>query len=277
MLPTNAVMDSSTGDIYIADYGNYAVKVVYGNTGRNAILEHDVSSRSSKLVSEVSTDLSKPLGLETDEDCNSLYIADSANHRVLKYAFGATPAITTVIGTGAPGKSDSSATATTFQIDSPSAVALNGDILYVVDSGNKRVLAVNLVDQSVEIFDGSAADSSIVFERPVSAAIAQTEVCIKPEPSLTIMRLITPKMWIYESEDVPDAQDGEVLVVADAASRALRKIDLQTKTAALLVDYTAWRSFVVEEAETSIAATGLEHAFYGVSSFFGVRPTSAPE
>lgn len=54
-------------------------------------------------MSEVSTDLSKPLGLETDEDCNSLYIADSANHRVLKYAFGATPAITTVIGTGTPG------------------------------------------------------------------------------------------------------------------------------------------------------------------------------
>lgn len=55
-------------------------------------------------MSKVSTDLSKPLGLETDEDCNSLYIADSANHRVLKYAFGATPAITTVIGTGAPGE-----------------------------------------------------------------------------------------------------------------------------------------------------------------------------
>ncbi|CDJ66595.1 hypothetical protein, conserved [Eimeria necatrix] len=277
MLPTNAVMDSSTGDIYIADYGNYAVKVVHGDTGRNAILEHDVTSRSSTLVSEVSTDLSKPLGLETDEDCNSLYIADSANHRVLKYAFGATPAITTVIGTGTPGESDSSATATSFQINSPSAVALNSDILYVVDSGNKRVLAVNLVDQSVEIFGGSAADpSSITFERPVSAAIAQAEVRKEPEPSLTIMRLITSKMRIYESEDVPEAQDGEVLVVADAASRALSKIDLQTKTATLLVDYTAWRSFVVEEAETSIAATGLEHAFYGVSSFFGVRPTSAP-
>lgn len=80
---------------------------------------------------------------------------------------------------------------------------------------------MNLVDQSVEIFGGSAADpSSITFERPVSAAIAQAEVRKEPEPSLTIMRLITSKMRIYESEDVPEAQDGEVLVVADAASRA---------------------------------------------------------
>ena len=33
MLPANAIMDADTGDVYVADYSNYAVKVVHGETG----------------------------------------------------------------------------------------------------------------------------------------------------------------------------------------------------------------------------------------------------
>ena len=32
-LPAHAIMDSATRDIYIADYNNFAVKVVHGDTG----------------------------------------------------------------------------------------------------------------------------------------------------------------------------------------------------------------------------------------------------
>lgn len=54
MLPTNAVMDSSTGDIYIADYGNYAVKVVYGNTGMRKVTKDLINQKSVQFLTSSS-------------------------------------------------------------------------------------------------------------------------------------------------------------------------------------------------------------------------------
>ena len=34
MLPSSVVMDPKTRDIYIADYANFAVKIIDGTTGR---------------------------------------------------------------------------------------------------------------------------------------------------------------------------------------------------------------------------------------------------
>lgn len=71
--------------------------------GRNAIVEHDVALRSSTLMSSISAQLSKPLGLGVDTDCSNLYIADSGNHRVLKYNLGGSQPPETIIGTGTAG------------------------------------------------------------------------------------------------------------------------------------------------------------------------------
>ncbi|CDJ29124.1 Cast multi-domain protein, related [Eimeria mitis] len=249
MLPANARMDSATGDIYFADYSNYAVKVVHGETGRNAIVEHDVALRSSALMSKISTQISKPLGLDIDADCSFLYIADSGNHRVVKHKLAEAQDTNTVIGTGTAGKSDatSNVAPSSFQINMPSGVALYNAKVYVVDSGNKRVLEVDTSSNVVKELPGSGASitkgqssnsSGVIFERPVSAAIVDRESDI-------------------------------VLVVADLDARALRKIDLQTNTISTLIDYSAWRSPVVNDAEKSIATTGIEEAFYGISSFYG--------
>ncbi|CDI82519.1 hypothetical protein, conserved [Eimeria praecox] len=249
MLPANAIMDSTTGDIYLADYSNYAVKVVHGETGRNAIVEHDVALRSSALLSKISTQISKPLGLDIDADCSNLYIADSGNHRVVKHELAGTQATNTVIGTGTAGKSDtaSNAAPTSFQLNMPSGVALHNGTVYVVDSGNKRVLEVNTNTNSVKELAGSHAGpssggasnpSEILFEKPVSAAVADQEGAI-------------------------------MLVVSDIGARALRKIDIQANTISTLVDYSTWQSPVADDANISIATTGLEEAFYGISSFYG--------
>ncbi|CDJ55941.1 hypothetical protein EMWEY_00000230 [Eimeria maxima] len=290
-LPANAIMDPTTGDVYVTDYSNYAVKVVHGDIGtvetlvsgasvggalswiqstspvglafcqrtkklyisypgRNAIVEHDVGLRSSALLSELSAKLSKPLGLDIDADCTSIYIADSGSHRVLKHELAASQSIETIIGTGTAGKSDPAAPTapTSFQINLPSGVALHNGILYVVDSGNRRVLEVTLGTNAVKVLPGAGdnAPSSgqsplgVFFEKPVSAAIAEQESDI-------------------------------LLVVADVVARALRKIDLTANTISTLKDFSAWRSPVVDDAETSIATAGLEEAFYGISSFYGAN------
>lgn len=51
----------------------------------------------------ISASVSKPLGLDLDAGCTSLYVADSGNHRVVKHTLGTTNVIT-VIGTGVAGQ-----------------------------------------------------------------------------------------------------------------------------------------------------------------------------
>ena len=72
--------------------------------GRNAIVEHDVKSRSSFLMEGISASTSKPLGLVLDANCSSLYIADSGSHRVLKHTFSSPGGVEVVIGTGTAGQ-----------------------------------------------------------------------------------------------------------------------------------------------------------------------------
>ena len=83
--------------------------------------------------------LNGPLGLAVDRS-GSLYIADSANHRIRRIASGR---ITTVAGTGVRGFSGDGGRAIEARLDSPSAVAVDAlGSLYILDQGNKRIRKV---------------------------------------------------------------------------------------------------------------------------------------
>ena len=75
-------------------------------------------------------------------DDGSLLIADTANHRVRRVDPAGT--ISTVAGTGSAGFSGDGGAATTAQLRSPEAVAVDADgNLYIADTGNARVRRVN--------------------------------------------------------------------------------------------------------------------------------------
>lgn len=89
--------------------------------------------------SPTSAEFNLPLGLAFDSSGN-LYIADSANARVRKISGGT---ITTVAGNGTTGYSGSGGAATSAEMLSPSAVAVdsNGDI-FIADTGNHVIWEV---------------------------------------------------------------------------------------------------------------------------------------
>ncbi|KAL8273754.1 hypothetical protein Esti_002354 [Eimeria stiedai] len=290
MLPSNAVMDPDTRDIYIADFKNFAIKRVSGSTGLiktilsgssavgslswirnngpvglafcsktrtlfisypgpNAVVEYNVLSGFFSVINSVSSVASKPLGLVLDSGCSHLYVADSANHRVLKYTLeGAN--VETIAGTGTRRLPSMGANANKQplpnQLNSPSGVAINDNMLYIADTGNKRVVEVDIsAPQGFRVVAGEGADvegagplsvdkqkaSEKSLEMPVSLAIADDQV----------------------------------------SPARLRLLNLQTLKLGTLADYSAWVSGLIEAAKRKVAQTGLEAAFNGISPFYKVR------
>jgi DNA-binding beta-propeller fold protein YncE len=79
-------------------------------------------------------------------DGSTLYIADYGTHRILRATeCGEGCTVTTIAGTGTPGSSGAvGAPATSVQLNSPIAVSLDGESLYISDMLNERVLGIDL-------------------------------------------------------------------------------------------------------------------------------------
>ncbi|MEA2516552.1 MAG: tripartite motif-containing protein 71 [Actinomycetota bacterium] len=82
------------------------------------------------LQETAQTEMYHPYGLATD-DIGNIYVADTSNHRVIKFGPNLEPIW--IIG-GTPGQEDG-------QLYYPEAVAFGNDTIYVADTGNHRVQA----------------------------------------------------------------------------------------------------------------------------------------
>ena len=82
----------------------------------------------------------RPSGVAYDAD-GDLFIADTARNQVFEITVGGTIAV--VVGNGTQGFSGDGGPATAAQLNAPMsvAVATNG-ILYIADTGNQRIRAV---------------------------------------------------------------------------------------------------------------------------------------
>lgn len=125
------------------------------------------------MMTAISSGLSKPLGLALDPECKDLYIADSGNNRVLGHVIGSEtvtvvagdegkgqhsqkgseysiiqatwwcPSTSQLLNASAAivpsGESKESKEIQDTQLNRPSGLAIKDNMLYVADSGNKRV------------------------------------------------------------------------------------------------------------------------------------------
>ncbi|KAL8456161.1 hypothetical protein Emag_000007 [Eimeria magna] len=198
MLPSNTVMDPETRDIYIADFRNFAIKRVSGATGRNAVVKYDVISSSFSIVGPISSIASKPLGLALDTSCSHLYVADSANHRVLKYTLDAAT-VDTIAG------QDANKQISPDQLNSPSGVAISDNLLYIADTGNRRIVEVDV--RQPQISRIVAGEGALALEAVNQLPFVEQEASE-----------ITLKMPV--SVALADDQGEIVLVISDAKARA---------------------------------------------------------
>jgi len=143
--PQMIIVDSITGKVFIADYGNNrvlrfsSVAAAINNMDAEAVLGQDNLTGYSSGTS--SKQLSYPTGLSLDLAGN-LWVVDQSNSRILRFpnatTFTSGEAANMVIGqnkftSAKNGTSDSSLT-------NPRSVFIHDDTLWLSDAGNNRVL-----------------------------------------------------------------------------------------------------------------------------------------
>lgn len=121
------VVDGET-IVYIADDGNHRIRTV---------------SSEGEVQTLQTGPLRNPMGVATGGG-GTVYIADYGNHRVLRATgcSGEGCSMATVAGTGTAGSAGGIGDpATAIQFDGPVALALDGNLLYIVDTRNGRIVA----------------------------------------------------------------------------------------------------------------------------------------
>jgi uncharacterized protein (TIGR03437 family) len=185
--PTGVALDAA-GNLYIADTGNSLIRVV---------------AKSNQYITSLSTTaiLKSPRGVAVDAT-GSVYIADTGNSRILKVTPNASTTVTTIVaGNGVVGFSGDGGPATSAQLNSPSAVALDsaGNI-YVADTNNNRVRRVTadgiitaiagIARSGYSGDQGPATSAQLSFPRGV-AVNASGKVYIADNQN-SVIRLLTP-------------------------------------------------------------------------------------
>ena len=101
--------------------------------------------------------LSEPAGLVFGEGV--LYISDSGNNRIMAIQLRDS-LITTIAGVGTPGFAGDGGPATDALLDHPTALAIanNAAVLYIADTGNHRIRAVNLATGTISTIAGNGTE-----------------------------------------------------------------------------------------------------------------------
>lgn len=171
--PMDIVVDNSTGNLYIVEWGNHAIRkitpagVVTTFAGAVSLGYVDATGASARFK--------YPSGMTIDSAGN-LYVADNGNNCIRKI----TPAgvVTTVAGTTTAGNADGTGTAAGFSTPMDVGVDSSGN-LYVADGSNYRIrkitpsgVVTTLAGSTAGFAD--ATGTSAQFESPDGIVVDST-------------------------------------------------------------------------------------------------------
>jgi sugar lactone lactonase YvrE len=191
------------GNVYIADSFNNRLRKVTVSTGKiTTIAGTGFKGSSVDGVDAISANLDIPESVCVDLSGN-IYIADSANHRIQKVS-ASTLKITTVAGTGFYGFSGDGKAATSAELHSPLAVAVDRDgNLYIADTFNHRLRKVT-------------ATSGII------TTVAGADI-----PGFTADGIDAIGSQLYYPKGVAVDQSGDIFI-ADSTNYRIRKVIVST-------------------------------------------------
>lgn len=158
--PKGAVYDERDGITYIVDMRNERVRAlsdddtittIAGN-GEKGYSGDDVAARETALNFPQSSN-PRPGGAIA-QDGDLLYIADTENHRIRTIDV-VTGMITTVVGTGEAGYTGDGGPAAAAQINYPLDIEVEGGVLYIADTDNHVIRAVDLATGLISTIAGS--------------------------------------------------------------------------------------------------------------------------
>ena len=166
------VFITSAGVIYVTDTGNHRVRSFTVGGNITTVAGDGTAGYGGDGDDATTASLSSPTGVCVAGD--SLYIADRGNHRI-RVVNLTTDRITTFAGKGIAGFAGDGGDADSALFDSPTDVYVDpaGEILYIADSGNHRIRAVNLAGNTITTVAGNgssgyAGDGSLAVNAQLS-------------------------------------------------------------------------------------------------------------
>ena len=179
------VTDGNT--LYVADFGNHRIREVSAGA--------DTADTQVSLLAGSGTpgyadgagtaaQFNSPIGLAVSG--TTLYVADSNNHRIRAIDLASpNKTVSTIAGSGTPGHADGAAG--TARFNGPSSLAVSGTTLYVADSDNHRIRAIDLAspNKTVSTIAGSGtpghadgAGAAAQFNVPIDLAVSGTTLYV---------------------------------------------------------------------------------------------------
>jgi uncharacterized protein (TIGR03437 family) len=174
--PTGLAVDTA-GNVYIAEgsigsgsgltEGDHRIWRVSPGGVLASVAGNGLDSFSGDAASASRAQLNTPSGMALDAAGN-LFFADTLNHRIRRISPGGT--ITTVAGNALPGFSGDGGPASSAELDTPTAVAVDSQgNLYIADSANNRVRKVT-ADGTITTFAGNGNAALFGDGGPAAAA-----------------------------------------------------------------------------------------------------------
>lgn len=131
--PTGVAVDKND-NIYVADFSNNMIRKITP-AGLVSTFAGNVND-GHKDANGTAASFNHPYGLIYDRGEGSIIVADTYNNKIRKISYLGD--VTTIAGTGAPGRDDGFSTTATFKI--PYSVTIdNNGIIYVADQGNNCI------------------------------------------------------------------------------------------------------------------------------------------
>ncbi len=266
--PTRILLDAK---------GNIKFKVTGEGESNNEKIETEIKkliaeAKQSNILNEqplklalekakvAETPLSFPSKVLADEKSDRLFISDTNHNRIIVAKLDGT--LLEVVGTGKQGFTNGNFTTATF--NHPNGMALDGENLYIADTQNHAIRAINFTTKTVSIIAGTGKQGSYTAMSGVAAKTALNSpwdlqmfgkslfIAIAGQHQIWKMDLATGQISQFAGSGSEARQDGDLLesafaqpsgllvddanlFVADAESNIIRKIDLTKKTVETLV------------------------------------------
>lgn len=151
--PAGKVVDTQSGEILAEEYAP-KIQALVEKFEQAQLLKRTPPALQPETGAEPARPLNYPSKLLLNQE--RLFIADTGHHRILEVqlaADGQSGQIVRVFGRGQPGFKDGPAADAMFH--DPHGMALSGDTLFVADTENHAIRAIDLADSSVRTVAGT--------------------------------------------------------------------------------------------------------------------------